>query len=103
MVALSCGNYNQPDTLPFFQYSNTRFSYNSHNGAGWQIGCMSGQFTSSQTFYVNGLARIVGTVELKGALCNINAQHVYNHVNLPSEIKVHQTKASLEDPAGLAA
>ena len=74
-----------------------------HNGASWQIGYMSGQFTPSQALFVNGLARIIGAVELKGVLGNINAQHAYVHVNLPSKVKVHQTKASLEDPAGLAA
>ena len=44
-----------------------------------------------------------GAVELKRILGNINAQHVYSHVDLPSKVKVHQTKSSLEDPAGLAA
>ena len=64
---------------------------------------MSGQFMPSQTFLVNGLARIVGAVELKCVLGNINAQHTNSHVDLPSEVKVRQTKSSLEDPAGLAA
>ena len=52
---------------------------------------------------MNGLARIIGAVELKSILGNINAQHVYSHVDLPSKVKVHQTKSSLEDPAVLAA
>ena len=74
-----------------------------HNGASWQIGYMSGQFTPSQAFSVNGFARAIGAVELKGVLGNINAQHVYSHVDLPSKVKVVQTKSSLENPAGLAA
>jgi len=64
---------------------------------------MRGQFTPSQAFLVNGLARIIGAVKLKGVLGNINAQHTNSHVDLPSKVKVHQTKSSLEDPAGLAA
>ena len=65
---------------------------------------MSGQFTASQAFSVNGLARIIGAVELKRILGNINAQYANSsHVDLPSEVKVRQTKSSLEDPAGLAA
>ena len=64
---------------------------------------MSGQFTPSRAFFVNGLARIIGAVELKGVLGNINAWHTNSHIDLPSEVKVHQTKSSLEDPAGLAA
>jgi len=74
-----------------------------HNGACWQISYMSGQFTPSQAFLVNGLARIIGAVELKSVLGNINAQHANSHIDLPSEVKVHQTNSSLEDPAGLAA
>jgi hypothetical protein len=44
-----------------------------HNGASWKIGYMSGQCSSSQAFLVNGLARTIGAVKLKGVLCNINA------------------------------
>jgi hypothetical protein len=64
---------------------------------------MSGEFTPSQALFVNGLARIIGAVELKGVLGNINAQQTNSHADLPSEVKVHQTKSRLEDPAGLAA
>jgi hypothetical protein len=64
---------------------------------------MSGQFTPNHALFVNGLARIIGAVELKDVLGNINAQHTNSQVDLPSEVKVHQTKSSLEDPAGLAA
>ena len=75
-----------------------------HNGASWQVGHVSGQFTPSHALLVNGLARIISAVELKGVLGNINAQYANrSHVDLPSEVKVHQTKASLEEPAGLAA
>jgi len=42
-------------------------------------------------------------VKLKGILGNISAQHANSHVDLPSKVKVQQTKSSLEDPAGLAA
>jgi len=59
-----------------------------HNGASWQIGYMSGQFTPSQALFVNGFARIIGTVELKGVFCYINAQHTNSHVDLPSKVKV---------------
>ena len=64
---------------------------------------MSGQFMPSQAFIMNGVAEIIGAVELKCVLGNINAQHANSHVDLPSRFKVHQTKSSLEDPAGLAA
>jgi len=64
---------------------------------------MSGQFTASQAFFMNGLARIIDTVELKSVLGNINAQHANRHVDLPSEVKDHQTKPSLYDSAELAA
>ena len=64
---------------------------------------MGGQFTPSQPFFVNGFSRIIGAVELKGILCNINAQHTNSHLDLPSKVKVLQTKSSLENPAGLAA
>jgi len=40
---------------------------------------------------------------LKGVFCYINAQHTNSHVDLPSKVKVLQTKSSLENPAGLAA
>jgi len=46
---------------------------------------------------------MIGAVKLKGIFGNINAQHVYSHVDLPSKVKVHQTKSSPEDPAVLAA
>lgn len=64
---------------------------------------MSGQFTPSHALFVNGLAKIIGAVKLKSVFGNINAQHANSHVDLPSKAKVHQTKSSLEDPAGLAA
>ena len=64
---------------------------------------MSGEFTPIQALFVYGLARIVGAVELKDVLGNINAQPTDSHVDLPSDVKVHQIKSSLEDPAGLAA
>jgi len=35
------------------------------------------------------------TVELKSVLGNINAQHVDCHIDLPSKVKVPQTKSSL--------
>ena len=44
-----------------------------------------------------------GAVELKSVLGNINVQHTNSYVDLPSRFKVHQTKSSLEDTAGLAA
>jgi len=47
---------------------------------------MGGQFTSGQPFFVNGLARIIDAVELKGVLGNINTQHNTGHVDLPSKI-----------------
>jgi hypothetical protein len=64
---------------------------------------MSGQFSPGQAFLVNGFARIVGAVELKCVLGNINAEYANSHDDLPSEVKVLQTESSLEDPAGLAA
>ena len=64
---------------------------------------MSGEFTPSQALFVNGLARIVGAVELKDVLGNINAQPANSPVDLLFDVKVHRTKSSLEDPAGLAA
>jgi len=42
-------------------------------------------------------------IKLKTTLGNNNAQHIDSHVDLPSKVKVQQTKFSLEDPAGLAA
>ena len=53
---------------------------------------------------MNCLTGFIGAAQLKGIFGNINAQYANrSHVDLPSEVKVHQTKASLEDPAGLAA
>jgi len=49
------------------------------------------------------LSTIIAPIEAKGILGNINAQHAYGHVDLPSEVKVYQIKLSLIDPAGLAA
>ncbi len=42
-------------------------------------------------------------IKLKRTLGNNNAQHIDSHVDLPSKVKVHQTKSSLEDPAALVA
>ena len=38
-------------------------------------------------------------MKLKGILGYFNAQYASRHVNLPSKIKVHQTKSRLEGPA----
>jgi len=47
---------------------------------------------------------MIGAVKLKGIFGNINAQYANStHVDLPSKVKVHQTKSSPEDPAVLAA
>src|SRR5210317_1890380 len=46
---------------------------------------------------------MIGAVELKGVLGNINAQNTNSHIDLPSKVKVQQTESSPEDPAGLAA
>jgi hypothetical protein len=42
-------------------------------------------------------------VKQNGALGNTTAQHASNDVAPLFEVKVHQTKSSLEDSAGLAA
>ena len=53
---------------------------------------MSGQFTPSQAFLVNGLTGIIGTVKFKCVLGNINAQRANSHVDLPSKVEILQPK-----------
>ena len=51
---------------------------------------------SRQTLLQNRLACAIGAMKLKSVLGNINAQYANSHVDLSSEVKVHQTKSSLE-------